>query len=162
MIRFPLPVISAVHGAAVGLGCSLTGLSDIVLLEESAYLADPHVSVGLVAADGGALTWPAMTSLLRAKEFLYTGDRISSSLAVEVGLANRVVADGSVLEEAMSLAARIARQPIQALMDTKRALNKHLERAMHDVLDFALAAESISSGSSVHRRIVDGFLEKAK
>lgn len=161
LIRFRFPVIAAVNGPAVGLGCSLAGLSDVVLIEESAYLADPHVSVGLVAADGGALTWPSMTSLLRAKEYLFTGDRIVAKDAVEFGLANRVVPDGSSLNEALSLAERIARQPTQALIDTKRALNKHLERAMHDVLDFALAAESISSASAPHRQIVDRFLEKS-
>lgn len=161
LVRFPLPVIAAVNGAAVGLGCSLAGLCDIVIMEESAYLADPHVSVGLVAADGGALTWPAMTSLLRAKEFLFTGERVSSRVAVELGLANRVVPDGSSLEEALVLADKLARQPAQALRDTKRALNKPLERALHDVLDFALAAESISSGSAEHRQIVDRFLSKS-
>ncbi len=161
LVRFRFPVISAVNGPAVGLGCSLAGLSDVVLIEESAYLTDPHVSVGLVAADGGALTWPSMTSLLRAKEYLFTGDRISARDAVEFGLANRVVPDGSSLDEAVSLAERISRQPAQALIDTKRALNKHLERAMHDILDFALAAESISSASASHRQIVDRFLEKA-
>ncbi len=76
MVRFPWPIVSAVNGPAVGLGCSLAGLSDVVLIEESAYLADPHVSVGLVAGDGGVLTWPLLTSLLRAKEYLLTGDRI--------------------------------------------------------------------------------------
>jgi enoyl-CoA hydratase len=161
LIRFPFPVIAAVNGPAVGLGCSIAGLSDLVLIEESAYLADPHVSVGLVAADGGVLTWPSMTSLLRAKEYLFTGDRIPAREAVELGLANRVVPDGSSLDEALSLAERISRQPAQALIDTKRALNKPLERAMLDVLDFALAAESISSASAQHRRIVDRFLEKA-
>jgi enoyl-CoA hydratase len=102
-----------------------------------------------------------MTSLLRAKEYLFTGDRISAKDAVEFGLANRVVPDGSSLDEALSLAERIARQPAQALIDTKRALNKHLERSMHDILDFALAAESISSASAPHRQIVDRFLQKA-
>jgi enoyl-CoA hydratase len=161
LIRFPYPVIAAVNGPAVGLGCSIAGLCDVVLMEESAYLADPHVSVGLVAADGGALTWPSMTSLLRAKEYLFTGDRVPASLAVELGLANRVVPDGTSLEAALALAEKIARQPAQALRDTKRALNKPLERAMHDVLDFALAAESISSASAEHRQIVDRFLEKS-
>jgi enoyl-CoA hydratase/carnithine racemase len=162
LIRFPYPVVAAVNGPAVGLGCSLAGLSDLVLMEESAYLADPHVSVGLVAADGGALTWPAMTSLLRAKEFLYTGDRITAQTAVELGLANRVVPDGAALEEAVALAERIARQPVAALKATKRALNKVLERAVVEVLDYALTAESISSASREHGAIVERFLEKSR
>jgi enoyl-CoA hydratase len=161
LVQFPLPIVAAVNGPAVGLGCSLAALSDIVLIEQSAYFADPHVSVGLVAADGGAITWPALTSLLRAKEYLYTGDRIPAQVAVDLGLANRVVDDGTSVEQAIALAERLAQQPPQALRDTKRALNKHLERAVLDILDFAVAAESISSASDEHRAIVDAMRAKA-
>jgi enoyl-CoA hydratase len=150
MVDFPWPVISAVNGPAIGLGCSITGLSDLVLIESSAYLADPHVSVGLVAGDGGALTWPLLMGLLRAKEYLLTGERISAEVAVGLGLANRVVADGTALEEARSLASRLLRQPESALRYTKRVLNRHLARSMHDALDFALAGEFISSASPEH------------
>jgi enoyl-CoA hydratase len=150
LVRFPWPIVSAVNGPAVGLGCSLAGLSDVVLIEESAYLADPHVSVGLVAGDGGALTWPLLTSLLRAKEYLLTGDRIPAARAVEFGLANRVVPDGSSKDEALVLAKRMAAQPPGALKATKRALQYGLERAVLEVLDFAVLAESVSSASSEH------------
>ena len=155
MAGFPLPIVAAVNGPAVGLGCSLAGLCDIVLIESSAYLADPHVSVGLVAGDGGAITWPALMSLLKAKEYLFLGDRISSEVAVELGLANRVVLDGTSVEEALALAHRLAKQPAQALRDTKRAINRHLQMSIHAVLDYALSAEAISSASSEHRAIVD-------
>jgi enoyl-CoA hydratase len=160
MAAFPLPLIAAVNGPAVGLGCSLAGLCDIVLIESSAYLCDPHVSVGLVAGDGGAITWPALTSLLRAKEYLFTGDRISADNAVALGFANRVVEDGASVDEAVGLAHRLAKQPAQALRDTKRAVNRHLERSIYDILDFALAAEGVSSASSEHRRIIDRMFSK--
>jgi enoyl-CoA hydratase len=160
MAAFPLPIIAAVNGPAVGLGCSLTGLCDIVLIESSAYLCDPHVSVGLVAGDGGAITWPALTSLLKAKEYLFTGDRIPADEAVTLGLANRVVEDGTSVEAAVALAHRLAKQPAQALRDTKRALNRHLERSIYEILDFALAAEGVSSASSEHRQIVDRMFSK--
>lgn len=150
LVEFPWPVISAVNGPAVGLGCSLTGLSDLVLIEASAYLADPHVSVGLVAGDGGALTWPLLMGLLRAKEYLFTGDRIPAEVAVELGLANRVVADGTAVDEARALASRLVGQPEAALRYTKRVVNRHLARSMHDSLDFALAGEHISSASPEH------------
>ena len=67
MAAFPCPVIAAVNGPAVGLGCSLAMMSDIVIMDEDAFFSDPHAAIGLVAADGGSLTWPLMTSLLRAK-----------------------------------------------------------------------------------------------
>ncbi len=93
MARCRIPVVAAVNGPAVGLGCSLVALSDIVYITENAYLADPHVQVGLVAADGGPLTWPLQMSLLQAKEYALTGARISAQRAAEIGLANHVVED---------------------------------------------------------------------
>ena len=73
MVACRVPIVAAVNGPAVGLGCSLVALSDIVYMAESAHLADPHVLIGLVAADGGPVTWPLLTSLQLAKE--YSADR---------------------------------------------------------------------------------------
>jgi enoyl-CoA hydratase/carnithine racemase len=142
MARCRVPVVAAVNGPAVGLGCSLVALSDIVYLAETAYLADPHVQVGLVAADGGPLTWPLHTSLHVAKEYALTGARITAERAVELGLANHVVADP--LSGAVACAKRLAEQPRQAVESTKRLLNMHLERAVLATLDFATAAEEHS------------------
>lgn len=162
MVEFPWPVVSAVNGPAVGMGCSLAGLSDLVLIEASAYLADPHVSVGLVAGDGGALTWPLLMSLLRAKEYLFTGDRIPAEVAVQLGLANRLVADGTAEQEARALAARLVRQPETALRFTKQVVNRHLSRAMHDALDFALSAEGVSSASAEHGKALAALIDRAR
>ncbi len=85
MIACRVPVIAAVNGPAVGLGCSLVALSDIVYMAQSAHLADPHVMVGLVAADGGPVTWPLLTSLQLAKEYALTGERIPARRAAEIG-----------------------------------------------------------------------------
>ena len=142
MTRCRVPVVAAVNGPAVGLGCSLVALSDIVYIAETAYFADPHVQVGLVAADGGPLTWPLHMSLLLTKEYALTGAKISAERAHELGLANHVVADP--LAEAMTCAKRIAELPRQAVESTKRMLNLHLERAVLNSLDYANAAEELS------------------
>ncbi|MBG0857142.1 enoyl-CoA hydratase/isomerase family protein [Streptomyces spinoverrucosus] len=141
MVRCPLPVISAVNGPAVGLGCSLALLSDLVLIADSAYLADPHVQVGLVAGDGGALVLPLLVGLTRAKELLFLGERVSAEDAVRTGVANRVVPKDKLMDEAMDLAGRLAALPARALRETKRAVNLHLEQAMATVLEPALLAE---------------------
>jgi enoyl-CoA hydratase len=154
MIAFPLPVIAAVNGPAVGLGCSLAVACDIVLIAERAFLADPHVTVGLVAGDGGAALWPLLTSMLRAKEYIFTGDRIPAATAVELGLANRVVVGDALMDEAMALARRLAALPRQALQDTKRALNGHIARAVAGIMDFALSAELLTMGSAEHQALV--------
>jgi enoyl-CoA hydratase len=158
MVRCRVPIVAAVNGPAVGLGCSLVALSDIVYMAESAHLADPHVVMGLVAADGGPVTWPLLTSLQLAKEYALTGDRIPAQRAAEMGLVNHVCADDEVLDQAIACAHRIARLPRQAVEDTKRILNLHLERAIVATLDFALAAEDRSFTSSELRANLDRLL----
>jgi enoyl-CoA hydratase len=151
VLRFPLPVIAAVNGAAVGLGCSLAVLSDIVLISETAYLADPHVSVGLVAGDGGAAFWPLLTPILRSREYLYTGKRIAAATAVEIGLATRVTAPDALLSEARALAERLAAQPAEALRGTKRVVNMHLSAALSGAMQAGFAAEAVTMQSAEHR-----------
>ncbi|HEX5095019.1 MAG TPA: enoyl-CoA hydratase/isomerase family protein [Acidimicrobiia bacterium] len=158
MLRCRVPVVAAVNGPAVGLGCSVIALSDVVYMAESAYLSDPHVNVGLVAADGGPLTWPLHTSLLLAKEYAFTGDRISAIRAAEIGLANHVCADGEVLHEALTAAHKIAKLPQQAVEATKRVLNLHAERAVLATIDFAMSAETASFDTPELRANVDRFL----
>src|SRR6478736_4428162 len=158
MVACRVPVIAAVNGPAVGLGCSLVALSDIVFMAESAHLADPHVLVGLVAADGGPVTWPLLTSLQLAKEYALTGDRITAPRAAEIGLANHVCPDDEVMDQAIACAHRIAKLPKQASEDTKRILNLHLERAVLATIDFALTAEDRSFRSPELRANLDRLL----
>jgi enoyl-CoA hydratase len=157
MVRCRTPLVAAVNGPAVGLGCSLVALSDIVYIAENAFLADPHVQVGLVAADGGPLTWPLHISLLLAKEYALTGTRIRAERAVELGLANHVAADP--LGEAVACAKRILELPQQAVESTKRLLNIHLERAVLASLDYALSAEHQSFTTEDFRTIVAKLTE---
>ncbi|WP_330254923.1 enoyl-CoA hydratase/isomerase family protein [Nocardia sp. NBC_00565] len=151
MLRFGLPVITAVNGPAVGLGCSIAVLSDIVLISETAYLADPHIAVGLVAGDGGAAFWPLLGPILRSREYLYTGDRIPAATAVELGLASRTVAPESLLAEARRLAERLAGQPAQALRGTKRVVNMYLSQALGGPMQAGFAAEVVTMQSAEHR-----------
>jgi enoyl-CoA hydratase/carnithine racemase len=145
MARCRVPVIAAVNGPAVGLGCSVVALSDMVYMGEKAFLADPHVQVGLVAADGGPLVWPMQMSVLQAKEYALTGARIPAQKAVELGLANHVAADP--LAEALGAAKRILELPQQAVESTKRILNMQVERNVLITLDYATTAEEITFGT---------------
>jgi enoyl-CoA hydratase len=162
MIRFPLPVVAAVNGPAVGLGCSLALGCDLVLMADDAYLADPHISVGLVAGDGGVTLWPMLTSLLRVKEYLFTGDRISAATAVQIGLANRVVPAADLRQEALALAHRLAAQPPEALRATKAALAAVVEQATRGGMEAALMAERATMTSPDHIRIVGELASRAE
>ena len=158
--EFPKPAVAAVNGAAVGLGCNVALGCDMVFMAESAFLADTHVSIGLVCGDGGAVFWPALMGLLRCKEYLLTGDRIPAAKAVELGLANRVVPDADLMTSALEFANRLARQPQQAIQETKRALNIHLQEMIARVAPFALAAESESFGTDDIRRTIETFKKR--
>ena len=158
LVRCPLPVIAAVNGPAVGLGCSLALLSDLVLIADDTYLADPHVQVGLVAGDGGAYVLPLIVGLTRAKELLFLGDRVSAEDAVRLGIANRAVPRDKLMDEAMDLAGRLAALPAQALRETKRAVNRHLEQALDTVMEPALLAERDTMHSPDHIAAVERMI----
>lgn len=155
-----LPVVAAVNGPAVGLGASLAVLADFVVMSEETFMADPHVNVGIVAGDGGVLVWPLLMSLLKAKEYLLFGDRIAAAECVRLGLANRVVAKDAVLSTALDFAKRLAAKPRQAVRDTKRALNIHLQTAADAVLPFAMAAEEATFALDDVREVAESFLAK--
>ncbi|MGV0646168.1 enoyl-CoA hydratase/isomerase family protein [Mycolicibacterium sp. XJ879] len=158
MVRCRIPVVAAVNGPAVGLGCSLAALSDVVYIAEDAFFADPHVTIGLVAADGGPLVWGSQISLLQAKEFALTGVRIKAQRAVELGMANHLVVDP--LAEAIGCAKKLIELPRQAVEATKRLMNLQLEKSVLASLDYANLAEYVSFGTTDFNKIVDGLIDK--
>jgi len=151
MIDVAVPVVAAVNGPAVGLGCTVVTLCDIVFMADTAFLADTHVAVALVAGDGGAVTWPAHTSLLRAKQYLLTGDRLGANEAVELGLANFAVPAEQLLHDAIAYAHRLAALPPQAVQETKAVLNQHLRANAVRALGYGLATESQSHEQPEYR-----------
>jgi len=161
MAEFPKPVVAAVNGPAVGLGCNVAVSCDLVLIAESAFMADTHVNIGLVCGDGGAAIWPLFMSMLKVKEYLLLGDRIPAHDAVTLGLANRVVPDDQLMVEAKKLAHRLATQPRQAVQETKRALNLHVQNLINLVAPFALSAEAESFATDDIKNTIDTFKEKA-
>jgi enoyl-CoA hydratase len=161
MLRFPLPVIAAINGPAVGLGASIAVLCDVVLISQRAYLADPHVAVGLAAGDGGAAFWPLLTPILRSREYLFTGDRIDAATAVELGLATRTVAPEELACATRQLADRFAAMPAQALRSTKRVVNMCLSQALAGPLQAGFDAEVVTMQSADHRERLLALRDRA-
>ena len=160
MVGCRIPIVAAVNGPAVGLGCSLVALSDVSFMAQSAHLADPHVLIGLVAADGGPVTWPLLTSLALAKEYAFSGERIPADRAAQMGLVNHVCPDDEVMDRALGYARKVASLPPGAVQDTRRILNMHMERAVLATIDFALAAEYRSFDSKELRSNIDRALKR--
>src|SRR5919109_3669979 len=100
MLEVEQPLIGAINGDAVGLGATLALFCDIIIAAENARFGDTHIKVGLVAGDGGAVIWPLLVGVAKAKELLFTGDLIDAREAERIGLINRVVPAGKAYEEA--------------------------------------------------------------
>jgi enoyl-CoA hydratase len=162
VINFSKPLVSAVNGPAVGLGCSIALLSDFLVMGESSYLADPHVAVGLVAGDGGAAMLPLLIGLMKAKEYVLLGDRMTAADAEKLNLVTKVASDDAVLDEALAIGERLAALPPQALRASKVAMNMHLSRAALGVLEYALAEEYTSFTTPEFRDRVAAFRARAK
>ena len=161
LVELPQPIVAAVDGCAVGLGATLALFCDMVLASETASFSDPHVRVGVTAGDGGAVIWPMLVGLARAKEFLMTGDTVSATQAHRLGLVNRVVARESLQQEALGTAARLARLPGLAVRSTKAVLNKPLREAVNLSLDTSLALERQCFATPEHRAAVERFLQRS-
>ena len=156
------PLICRMNGHAIGLGASLALSSDIVIAADTARIGDPHVSVGLVAGDGGAILWPQMIGFLRAKEYLFTGDAIPAPEAVRMGLINRAVPPEELDEAVYGLARRLAGGATKAIRWTKVTTNLVLKNLVHASMDTGIAYEVLSNVTEDHQEAVTAFREKRK
>ena len=159
------PLICRLNGHATGLGASLALLSDIVIAAEPAKIGDPHVSVGLVAGDGGALIWPQLIGYAKAKRYLFTGDLLTAAEAERIGLISEVVPEAELDSRVYGLAERLAAGPLKAMKWTKVVANLPLKALFHAHFDAGVAYEidvqsqrrSSGSGGRVPGKAKAGF-----
>ena len=154
------PVVARLNGAAVGLGATVALACDVVFAAEGAVIGDPHVSVGLVAGDGGAVLWPSLVGYARAREFLYTGELIEATRAAQIGLINRAVPADELDEVVDAFVARIANGPKVAIQGTKASINQPLRAVAGTNLDLSLTLEGISNMSADHQEGINAFRER--
>jgi 2-(1,2-epoxy-1,2-dihydrophenyl)acetyl-CoA isomerase len=152
--EMPKPVIAAVNGPAVGIGCSLALCCDLILAAESAYFLLAFVNIGLVPDGGSSLFVPTRVGFARATELSMLGERLPAPRALEWGLINRVVPDEALAEEVAALAARLAAGPTRSYVGTKRQLNNWLYARMGEQLELEAQIQQEMAGS-------DDFLEGA-
>lgn len=156
------PVVARINGAAIGLGATIALFCDVTFAGESAKIGDPHVAIGLVAGDGGAIIWPALIGLHRAKEFLLTGETLTAAKAGEIGLVNHVVADDALDAAVDGFCDRLIAGAQPAIRWTKTVMNMELKRMAHALMDPGIAYESLSVRTEEHKARVDAFLAKAR
>ena len=156
------PIIARLPGHAIGLGCTIALYCDIIYAAEEAKLGDPHVAVGLVAGDGGAVIWPQLIGYARAKEFLMTGDLLNAKDAASIGLINHAVPAGELDNAVNAMAWRLAGGAINAIKWTKASVNAGLKQAANAVLDTAFNFEAMSQMTQDHKIATEAFLNKGK
>ena len=133
--EMPKPVVAAVNGPAVGIGCSLALACDLIVAAESAYFLLAFVRIGLVPDGGSTAFLPARIGLARSAEMMMLGDRVGAEQALEWGLVNRVVPDERLEGEASELLERLAAGPTASYAGSKRLLNRRVYADLAGQLD---------------------------
>ena len=154
------PVVAKVNGHAVGLGATIALLCDVIFASESARIGDPHVKVGLVAGDGGAVIWPQLVGFARAKEYLFTGELIPAREAARMGLINDAVPADQLDARVDAFCDRLLAGATQAIRWTKATVNIELKRIAHAVMDTGIAYESLTVRSPEHRAAVQAMKDR--
>ena len=158
--ELPKPVVAAVNGPAVGIGCSLALAADLIVAREAAYFLLAFVNIGLVPDGGSSLLLPERVGLARATEIAMLGERVPARKALEWGLINRVTADDELETTVDELAARLAAGPTRAYAGIKRQFNAWLFTRMAEQLDLEASIQQQSAASGDFLEGVQAFLEK--
>lgn len=160
LLELEKPIICCLNGAAAGLGATIALLCDIIIASDEAVIGDPHVKMGFVAGDGGAVIWPQLIGFARAKELLLTGDMVTAERAERIGLINRVVPAARLNAVTQEFAERLANGATLAIRWTKTVTNIPLRRLAHELMDASIAYEMSSNVSADHQEAVRAFIEK--
>ncbi|HEY9470470.1 MAG TPA: crotonase/enoyl-CoA hydratase family protein [Propionibacteriaceae bacterium] len=150
-----VPLIAAVNGPAVGAGCDLAMMCDLRIASERAFFAESFVQLGLIPGDGGAWFLTRIIGAARAAEMTLTGDRIDAVTALEWGLISRMTSHETLLEEAHTLAARIAKNPPHAVRMAKKLLRESQTRDLGGVLELSAAMQALSHHTEHHAQVMD-------
>jgi enoyl-CoA hydratase/carnithine racemase len=156
------PVIAAINGAAMGAGLDMAIMCDLRVCSERAKLAESYIMMGLIPGDGGAYFLPRLVGTAKALELLLTGDVLTASEALNLGIVNEVVPHASLMEETIKLAEKIAGRPPLAVRMMKRAVYQAQTSTLRAHLDYISSQLSLLSETEDHREAARAFLEKRR
>lgn len=156
------PLVCRLNGHAIGLGATLALFCDVIFAAENAKIGDPHVAIGMVAGDGGAVIWPARIGFGLAKEFLMTGDLINGKRAYEIGLVNHCLPLDELDAAVDAFCDRLLAGAQNAIRWTKVLINMELKRIATAAMDTGLAYEGVTVRSADYREGVLALQEKRK
>jgi enoyl-CoA hydratase len=140
VINCAKPVVSAIHGPAVGAGLVAGILADVSVVGRSARIIDGHTRLGVAAGDHAAICWPLLCGMAKAKYYLLTCDTLTGEEAERIGLVSLCVDDDAVQQRALEVAVTLSEGAQAAIRYTKQTLNNWY-RAQSAILDASLAYE---------------------
>ncbi len=155
-----VPLISAINGPAIGLGCDVACMADIRIAADTAKMGVTFLKLGLIPGDGGAWLLPRLIGASRAAELLFTGDVIDAKTATDWGLVSQVVPAAELMDTVMALAERIAQQPPQALRLAKTLLRQGTTASYDTIMEMSAAAQALMHETDDHMEGVNAILEK--
>ncbi|MDQ1155460.1 crotonase/enoyl-CoA hydratase family protein [Brevundimonas sp. SORGH_AS_0993] len=155
-----IPLVSAVNGPAMGLGCGIAATADIRIASERASFGVPFLKLGIIPGDGGAWRLPRDIGYARAAEMLFTGRSIDAETAERWGLVNRVVPHDHLMNEALTTAGEIAAQPAQALRMAKTLMRQGRDQTFDQILELSAALQALAHQTDDHQEGVAAVLEK--
>jgi enoyl-CoA hydratase len=158
--RIHMPLIAAVSGFALGGGCELAMICDMIVASETAQFGQPEINLGIIPGAGGTQRLTRAVGKVRAMEMILTGASMSAAEALKAGLINRVVPVELYLEEAESLAARIAAKPPIAVRLAKEAVLKAFDTTIEEGVDFERKNFFLLFASADQTEGMRAFLEK--
>jgi 2-(1,2-epoxy-1,2-dihydrophenyl)acetyl-CoA isomerase len=158
--EMPKPVVAAVNGPAVGIGCSLALAADLIVAAESAYLLLAFVNIGLVPDGGSTAFLPARVGYARAAEMAMLGERVPAEQALEWGLINRVVPDDDLEGAGDALLQLLANGPTRSYAGAKKLLNRRMYADLAGQLDAEAEAQKEQGNSKDFIEGVLAFAEK--
>jgi 2-(1,2-epoxy-1,2-dihydrophenyl)acetyl-CoA isomerase len=161
LFALPLPIVTAVNGAAAGAGCSIALSGDIVIAARSAYFLQAFANIGLVPDAGSTWLLPRTIGRARAMEMMLLAERVSADTALSWGMINRVVEDDELMPEAMALATRLARGPTIGLGLLRKLARQSLDASLTQAMTCERNAQSAAGHTEDFRIGVAAFLARA-
>ena len=158
--NLPKPVVAAVNGAAVGIGCSLALACDLIMAAESAYFGLAFVNIGLMPDGGSTAFVPPAVGRARAFQMALLGERIPAPQALEWGLVNWVYPDDRLMDESWSLSRRLAAGPTQSYASSKQALNNFIYPDLDGQLELEATLQHALGRTNDFAEGVAAFVEK--
>lgn len=156
------PTIAAVNGFALGGGCEMALACDIRLASEKAKFGQPEVGLGIIPGFGGTQRMARIIGTGPAMELIYTADTIDANRALEIGMVNHVVPADQLMDEAMKLANKIAKGPLNCYSSSKLIMNKSFETNLDDLLQEETEAQAAARLHANGDEGLAAFLEKRK